>query len=102
VIAAFISRRAYATVTIFGVFIVPAILVAVILVLELGAASRFVVLLDVGTVLDAANAWFFGVAPSSGVWPVRTVPLALGVIASLVIAVGSSAILVQRYRTISA
>ncbi len=37
VIAAFVARRAYATVTIFGVFLVPAILVAVILALELGA-----------------------------------------------------------------
>ena len=65
VIAAFVARRAYATVTIFGVFLVPAILVAVILALELGPASRYVVLLDVGTVLDAANAWFFGVSPSA-------------------------------------
>ena len=63
VIAAFIARRAYATVTIFAVFIVPGIIVAVIIALELGPASRYVVLLDVGTVLDAANAWFFGVAP---------------------------------------
>ena len=102
VIAAFIARRAYATVAIFGVFIVPAIIVGVVLALELGAASRYVVLLDVGTVLDAANAWFFGVAPTSGAWPLTGLPLSLGLVASIVIALGASAILVQRYRTIAA
>ena len=88
--------------TIFGVFIVPGIIVAVIIALELGAASRYVVLLDIGTVLDAANAWFFGVAPSTGVWPLTGFPVSLGLAASLVIAVGATAILVQRYRTIAA
>ncbi len=102
VIAAFIARRAYATVAIFALFIVPGIIVAVILALELGTASRYVVLLDLGTVLDAANAWFFGVAPSSGQWPLETVPVSLGAGASIVIALGASAILVQRYRTITA
>jgi ABC-2 type transport system permease protein len=102
VIAAFVARRAYATVTIFGVFLVPAILVAVILALELGPASRYVVLLDVGTVLDAANAWFFAVRPSGGIWTMTSLPVSLGLIASIVIALGASAILVQRYRTIAA
>jgi hypothetical protein len=71
-------------------------------VLELGPASRYVVLLDLGTVLDAANAWFFGVSPSGGVWPLTDLPVALGLITSIVIALGTSAILVQRYRTIAA
>ena len=102
VIAAFVSRRAYATVSIFGVFIVPAIIVGVIIALQLGEASRYVVLLDPGTVLDAANAWFFGVAPGPGVWSIADLPLSLGLASSLVIAVGSCAILVQRYRTIAA
>ncbi len=102
VIAAFIARRAYATVTIFGVFIVPAIIVAVILALDLGAASQYIVLLDIGTVLEAANAWLFGIQPASGVWPLTDLPLWLGLVTALVIAFGSSAILVQRYRTIAA
>jgi ABC-2 type transport system permease protein len=102
VVAAYIARRAYATVTIFGLFIVPGIIVTVIVLLELGAVSRYVVLLDLGTTLDAANAWFFGIAPSPGAWPATDLPVVLGVIASAVIAVGASAILVQRYRTIAA
>ncbi len=102
VVAAYIARRAYATVTIFGLFLVPGIIVAVIIALDLGPASHWVVLLDLGTVLDAANAWFFGISPSAGVWPETGLPVVLGVIASLVIAVGVSAILVQRYRTITA
>lgn len=101
-IAAFIARRAYATVAIFGVFIVPAIIVGVVLALELGGASRYIVLLDVGTVLDAANAWFFGIVPTSGVWQLASLPLSLGLADSIVIALGASAILVQRYRTITA
>jgi ABC-2 type transport system permease protein len=102
VVAAHVARRAYATVTIFGLFIVPGIIVAVIIALDLGSASHWVVLLDLGTVLDAANAWFFGIAPSPGVWPETGLPVTLGVIASCVIAVGASAILLQRYRTIAA
>jgi ABC-2 type transport system permease protein len=102
VIAAYVARRAYATVTIFGVFLVPAIIVIVILALELGPASRYVVLLDVGTVLEAANGWFFGAPPSSGAWPLTGLPVSLGLIASIVIGLGASAILVQRYRTIAA
>jgi ABC-2 type transport system permease protein len=102
VVAAYIARRAYATVTIFGLFIVPGIIVAVIIVLDLGSASHWLVLLDLGTVLDAANAWFFGIAPSAGVWQKTGLPVTVGVIASCVIAVGASAILLQRYRTIAA
>ena len=102
VAAAYIARRAYATVTIFGIFIVPGIIAAIVVALQLGDASRYVVLLDIGAVLDGANAWFFGVAPSSEVWATTGLPVALGLVASLVIAVGSSAILVQRYRTIAA
>jgi ABC-2 type transport system permease protein len=102
VVAAYVARRAYATVTIFGLFIVPGILVAVIIALQLGSAWQYIVLLDLGTTLDAANAWFFGIAPSPGVWTETDLPVALGVIASAVIAAGASAILVQRYRTISA
>jgi ABC-2 type transport system permease protein len=101
VIAAFIARRAYATVAIFAVFIVPGIIVAVVLALELGAASRYIVLFDVGTAIDAANAWFFGVAPTE-VWAMAKVPVAFGLVASIVMAIGSCAILVQRYRTIVA
>jgi ABC-2 type transport system permease protein len=102
VAAAFIARRAYATVTIFGLFIVPGIIAAVVVALDLGEASRYVVLLDIGAVLDAANAWFFGVDPSSGTWAATGLPVALGLIASVVIAVGASTILIQRYRTIAA
>ncbi|HEY5630068.1 MAG TPA: hypothetical protein VIR16_11210, partial [Candidatus Limnocylindrales bacterium] len=93
-VAAYVARRAYATVTIFGLFIVPGIIATVIIALDLGPTSHWVVLLDIGTVLDAANAWFFGIVPSVGVWPESGLPVAVGVVASLVIAAGASAILV--------
>jgi ABC-2 type transport system permease protein len=101
-VAAFIARRAYATVAIFGVFVVPGIIAAVLISLELGTASRYLVLLDLGTVLDAANAWFFGVVPTAGVWAMTDLPVWLGLVTAIVVAVASGAILVQRYRTISA
>jgi len=89
-------------VSIFAVFIVPGIIAVVIMALELGPASHWIVLIDIGTVLDAANAWFFGIVPSQGLWPETDLPVVVGAVASCVIAVGSSAILVQRYRTIAA
>ena len=82
--------------------LVIGIIVAVIIALKLGSASHWVVLFDLGTVLDAANAWFFGIVPSQGLWPETDLPVVVGAVASCVIAVGSSAILVQRYRTIAA
>lgn len=101
-VAAFIARRAYATVAIFGVSVVPGIVAAVVIALELGATSHYLVLLDLGSVLDAANAWFFGIAPTTGTWPMTDLPVSLGLVAAIVIALASSTILVQRYRTISA
>jgi hypothetical protein len=74
----------------------------VIITLEPDTAARYLVLLDLGTVLDAANAWFFGIAPTAEVWPVTGLPVWLGLVSAVAIAVGTSAILVQRYRTISA
>jgi len=103
VVASFIARRAYATAATFGVFIVPGIVAAVVIALELGPAARYLVLLDLGSVLDAANAWFFGVRPAAGgIWPMTGLPVWLGLATGIGLAAGSSVILVQRYRTIGA
>jgi len=102
VLAAYVVRRAYATVAIFAVFIVPGIIAALIIALDLGEASHYIVLIDLGTVLDAANAWFFGIVPAAGVWQASGLSLTLGLVASIAIALGTSMILVQRYRTITA
>ena len=63
VIASLTPRRAYATAAIFGAWIIPGILAAIVIGLDLGEAARWVVLLDIGSLLDGVNAWFFGVAP---------------------------------------
>ena len=42
------------------------------------------------------------IAAGPGVWSIADLPLPLGLAASIVIAVGASVILVQRYRTIAA
>ena len=64
VIASITPRRAYATAAIFGVFIIPGVVAAIVIGLDVGGAAQWIVLLDVGSLLDGTNAWFFGVAPN--------------------------------------
>jgi ABC-2 type transport system permease protein len=95
VVASITPRRAYATAAIFGVFIIPAIVAAIVLGLDVGEASKWIVLIDVGTLLDGINAWFFGVAPSGpGATDVPIEALAGG---AVLLGVGCSAALVWRY-----
>jgi ABC-2 type transport system permease protein len=100
-ISSFTPRRAYATATIFGAFIVPMIVAAIVIGLDLGAASQWVVLIDVLSLLDGVNAWFFGVEPSTAaaVSGIETWVLLVG---SLVLGAGSVVTLVARYQRITA
>jgi ABC-2 type transport system permease protein len=102
IVAAIIARRAYATAAIFALFIVPGILAAIVIALQLGTLSHYVVLVDVGQVLAAADAWFFGVSPTNETWIDADLPTWLGVVTALIMGVGGSAIVAQRYRTIEA
>lgn len=101
-ISGLIVRRAYATATIFGLFIVPGIVAAIVLALDLGPASRWIVLLDVGSVLDGANAWFFGIVPTGEVLAASRVPTWAALVAAVSAGAGATAVLVQRYRTVAA
>lgn len=100
-VASFTSRRAYATAAIFAVFIVPGIVSTIVIGLDLGTASQWIVLQDVGALLDGANAWFFGVNPSTAaaVSGISTVILFLG---ALLVGVASALVLVSRYQRITA
>jgi len=94
-IASITPRRAYATAAIFGAFIIPAIVAAIVLGLDVGEASRWIVLIDVGTLLDGVNAWFFGVAPEGlGATDVPLEALAGG---AVLLGAGCTAALVWRY-----
>jgi ABC-2 type transport system permease protein len=100
-ISSFTPRRAYATAAIFGAFIVPGIVAAIVIGLDLGTASQSVVLLDVGALLDGANAWFFGVDPSTAA-AVSGISTGILLIGALVLGGLSIATLVARYQRIVA
>ncbi len=102
IVAAFIARRAYATAAIFALFIVPGIIATIIIVIDVGQITHYLLLVDIGQVLGAADAWFFGVTPTNEIWVDADLPSWLGVAAALVMGVGGSAIVAQRYRTIQA
>lgn len=101
-ISGLIVRRAYATAAIFGLFIVPGIVAAIVIALDLGQASRWIVLLDIGSVLDGANAWFFGIAPTGEVLVASRVPTWTALVAAVAAGTGATLVLVQRYRTVTA
>jgi ABC-2 type transport system permease protein len=100
-IASLTSRRAYATAAIFGAFIVPGIVAAIVIGLDLGTASQWVVVLDVGALLDGANSWFFGVEPTTAA-AVSGVSTEILLAGALVLGAGSVVALVARYQRIVA
>jgi ABC-2 type transport system permease protein len=102
IVAAYVARRAYATAAIFALFIVPGIIATIIIVIDLGAITNYLLLVDIGQALGAADAWFFGVTPTNEIWLRTDLPTWLGVVTALVMGAGGSAIVIQRYRTIQA
>ncbi len=101
-VASFTPRRAYATAAIFGVFIIPGIVAAIVIALDSGGLSDWIILADIGSLLDGVNAWFFGIRPSVEAALGSDVPawaLALGAVA---VAILSTVGLVWRYRRIEA
>lgn len=100
-ISSFTSRRAYATAAIFGAFIVPMIVAAIVIGLDLGAPSQWVVLLDVLSLLDGANAWFFEVEPTTAA-AVSGISAGILLVGALVLGLGSVVALVARYQRITA
>ena len=101
-IASLTARRSYATAAIFGVFIIPGIVVAVVIGLELGSLSHWIILIDVGSLLDGANGWFFGVSPSNEAVFQSDVPTGVMTVAAIVIGLAATAFLIVRYQRIAA
>lgn len=102
IVAAFVARRAYATAAIFALFIVPGIIAGIIVVIDLADVTHYLVLLDIGQALTASDAWFFGARVANDIWLRADLPLWMGLAAAVVMGVGGSAIVIQRYRTIEA
>ena len=101
-VASLTPRRAFATAAIFGVFIIPGIVAAIVIALELGDPTQWIVLLDIGSLLDGVNAWFFGIPPSGEVALGSDVPAAFLALGAVLVAAVATAALVWRYRRIEA
>jgi ABC-2 type transport system permease protein len=101
-VASLTARRAFATAAIFGVFIIPGIVAAIVIALELGDPSQWIVLLDIGSLLDGVNAWFFGMAPSGEVARGSDVPAAVLALGAVLVAAVATLALVWRYQGIEA
>ncbi len=101
-IASISPRRAYATAAIFGVFIIPGIVAAIVIGLDVGGAAQWIILLDVGSLLDGTNAWFFGVAPNGQATANSGVPVEALTLGAVALGIGASLALVWRYLRIQA
>jgi ABC-2 type transport system permease protein len=98
-VASLTPRRAYATAAIFGVLIIPGIVAAVVIALDLGALTRWVILIDVGSLLDGVNAWFFGVSVSDAALQ-SGVPPGVLTLAAIAVGTAATAFLIARYQRI--
>jgi len=100
-IAALTPRRAYATVAIIAVFLVPSIAAAMLVEFETGLLGQIAVLLSPADVLEGVNATLFGswfdesAARDSDIEGWAFVAAALAWIA------GSTVVLARRYRSIA-
>jgi ABC-2 type transport system permease protein len=102
VIAAWTPRRAYATATIIGVFILPPVIVAVISELAVSDAARVLHLLSPGDVIEGLNAAIFGVvAEGSPAVMAAGLPGWLYIAAALVFIVLTLLLVVRRYLTVT-
>jgi ABC-2 type transport system permease protein len=97
-IAAFTSRRAYATAAIFAVVVIPAVTVAALSELAPGNVAGAISLLSPGDVLEGVNAFVFGHATAGPAG--AQMPSIAYVASALAMAVVATAVLVLRYRRI--
>ncbi len=99
-IAALTPRRAYATVAIIGIFLLPNIVAALLVELETGSLGHLAVLLSPADVLDGVNATLFGTAPDNPTVEAADLDgwIYLATVAAWI--VGSLTLLMRRYRRI--
>ena len=70
--------------------------------LDAGGLSDWIILIDIGSLLDGVNAWFFGIQPSVQAALASEVPAAALALGAVVVATGSTFALVWRYQRIEA
>jgi ABC-2 type transport system permease protein len=99
-IAALTPRRAYATVAIIAIFLIPNIAASLLVRLDTGLLGQVAVLLSPADVLDGVNAWLFEVMPDNvAIWA-ADIGGPTYVLAAIVWIVGSLLVLGRRYLSI--
>ncbi len=101
-IASVAPRRMYATASIFGVFIIPGIVAAIVIGLDLGGVAKWIVMLDIGSLLDGVNGFAFGIDPSSQPALNSGIPVEVLSAGAVIIGGGATVALIWRYLRIQA
>ena len=101
-IAALTPRRAYATVAIIAIFLVPNIAASMLVGFDAGLVAQVSVLLSPADVLDGVNAALFGTRPDNIVVARADIPDEMFLVAAGAWIVGSVVVLVRRYQGIAA
>jgi ABC-2 type transport system permease protein len=101
VVASYTPRRAYSVAAIIALFIVPPIVVGIFTASSGGDTARIVQLLSPGDVVDGVNSAIFGPITVAGQTIVALLDGWVYGVAALVYIVGSLAIVVRRYLTVT-
>jgi ABC-2 type transport system permease protein len=101
-IAAWTPRRAYATAGIIALSIIPPVMIALLTSLTGSDTVRLLVLLSPGDVLDGANSWIFGATSPNQTITAVGLSGQVYVATAVVVAAGAIALVVRRYRRITA
>jgi ABC-2 type transport system permease protein len=102
VVAAYTPRRAYSVAAIIALFIVPPIVVGIIASLSVPDVARVLLLASPSNVIDGVNGAIYGPLTLGGeTFVLATLPGWVYIVTALAYALGSLAIVVRRYLTIS-
>jgi ABC-2 type transport system permease protein len=101
VIASYTPRRAYSVAAIIALFIVPPIVVGIFTASSGGDTARIVQLLSPGDVVDGLNSAIFGPITIAGQTIVALLDGRVYALAAIAYIVGSLAIVVRRYLTVT-
>jgi ABC-2 type transport system permease protein len=102
VVAAYTPRRAYAVAAIIALFIVPPIVVGIIAELSVPEVARVLLLASPSNVIDGVNGAIYGPLTIAGeTFVLATLPGWVYIVAAIAYVLGSLAIVVRRYLTIT-
>ncbi len=100
-IAALTPRRAYATVAIIAMFLIPNVFASLVVSLQSDLLGQVAVLLSPADVLDGVNAYLFGTQPENVAALDAGLDYFVYVLGSIAWIVGSLAVLLLRYRRLA-